>query len=168
MRISAVVALIGLCMIMAYLPNTAAAKKAVVVSVDRPEGCLRIRSAPSTSAAVVGCAEKGSTLRLTGTWTRSNWAEVRRPVRGWVWGPQIRTRSARRSVVGSAYDTDTTVYRYGYGTTYPYRRHWRRRGPLPPPPVPYGVRVGPRGLGVAVPGVSVGVGRRGGVYFRGW
>jgi hypothetical protein len=132
MRISAIVALIGLCMIVAYLPNTAAAATAVVVSVDHPEGCLRIRSAPSTSAAVVGCVERGSTLRLTGAWTRSNW-----------------------------------VYRYGYGT-YPYRRYWRRRGPLPPPPGPYGVRVGPRGVGVAVPGVSVGVGRRGGVYFRSW
>ncbi len=164
MRTSAVVTAISLCFILAYIPSTAAAATAVVVSVDRPEGCLRIRGGPSTGAAVVGCADMGSIVRLTGAWTNNNWAEVSRPVRGWVWGPQIRTDSAPAVVERAVTDPAVAAYRRG---RYPYRNYRRyRRGYRYPQARPYGVRVGPRGVAVRAPGVSVGVGRGGRVRIR--
>ena len=62
---------------------------AIVASVDYPDGCLRIRSGPSTSFPKVGCAPLGSRLELTGIWSQSGWAQVAGPVPGWVTASQI-------------------------------------------------------------------------------
>ncbi len=63
--------------------------RAIVGSVDYPEGCLRIRSGPSTGSPKVGCAALGSKLELTGIWSQNNWAQVAGPVPGWVTASQI-------------------------------------------------------------------------------
>lgn len=64
---------------------------ATVASVDKPDLCLRIRSAPSTSADKVGCAELGQKLALTGLWSANNWAQVDSPAAGWVSASQINS-----------------------------------------------------------------------------
>lgn len=60
-----------------------------VTRVDQPELCLRIRSGPATSYDKVGCAELGRQLELTGLWSRNNWAQLSKPVSGWVTASQI-------------------------------------------------------------------------------
>jgi hypothetical protein len=169
---------------------------AVVVSVDKPEMCLRIRSGPGTFYKPVGCAQKGDRLRLTGLGSENNWAEIDRPVNGWVSLPQISTNLGVSQGLAAtpppppvyveeplpppAYveelppPVSTYVVPYGgyyYGGYYPirpYRHHHVR---------PYwrnyyrgsgvAVRVGPRGgVGVRAGGVGVRVGPRGGVGVR--
>ncbi len=89
--ISVIILILGLPMISLSATGLVPAPDltAVVVGVDNPEGCLRIRTGPSTSAPIIGCAELGSRLRLTGVWS-DRWAEIARPIRGWVYGPQIQ------------------------------------------------------------------------------
>lgn len=65
-----------------------------VASVDKPELCLRIRSGPATSYDKVGCAELGQQLHLTGLWSGNNWAQVDKPVQGWVSANQIESEMA--------------------------------------------------------------------------
>ncbi len=60
-----------------------------VVDVDKPEECLRVREAPNTHSRIIGCAELGEKLQLTGLWTEDNWARVSAPADGWVWAKQI-------------------------------------------------------------------------------
>lgn len=62
---------------------------AVVVGVDQPDNCLRIRSGPGSSYEVIGCAPLGQELNITGVWTSNNWAQL--SDNGWVYGPQIQT-----------------------------------------------------------------------------
>ncbi|MEW6531097.1 MAG: hypothetical protein AB1473_09695 [Thermodesulfobacteriota bacterium] len=148
----------------------------VVVSVDQPDNCLRIRSGPSSATAQVGCARGGAQLRLTGVWSENNWAEVRSPAQGWVYAPQIASALKppypdstvvvrERTYVAPPLiysETPVPVTRY-YATPGPYYyrdrygpyRGYRSSGP--------GVYVGPRG-GVAVNAgpVAVRVGPRGG------
>ena len=62
---------------------------ATVISVDQPENCLRIRSGPGTSYDVIGCANMGEQLNITGVWTSNNWAQL--ADNAWVYGPQIQT-----------------------------------------------------------------------------
>jgi hypothetical protein len=69
-----------------------------VASVDQPENCLRIRSGPGTNFEIIGCAQFGDQLLLSGLWTQDNWAEVVQPVRGWVSGNQIRLNRVVASV----------------------------------------------------------------------
>lgn len=64
---------------------------ATILSVDRPENCLRVRSGPSTSFPVVECARMGDKLLVTGFWSDSNWALLQS--QGWVYGPQINSAS---------------------------------------------------------------------------
>lgn len=171
-------------------------ENAVVISVDRPEMCLRIRSGPGASYAVVGCAQKGDRLRLTGLGSQNNWAEIDRPVRGWASLPQISTDPGAYGGLAAipppppvyveeplpppAYveepppPVSTYVVPYGgyyYGGYYPFRPYWRRHF------IPHGghyyrgrgvaVRVGPRGgVGVRAGGVGVRVGPRGSVGVR--
>ena len=148
-------------------------RSAVVVSIDRPENCLRVRSGPGTGYAIVGCAQMGERVRLTGAWSRNNWAEIDLPARGWVTGSQIRPTVAAY-VPGVVVPPPTVTYVEpapvvgGYVGTpyYPYRRYYRNRvygGPG------VAVGVGPRGgVRVRAGGVAVGVGPRGGwsVRFR--
>lgn len=60
-----------------------------VVDVDKPEECLRVREAPNTYSRIIGCAELGEKLQLTGLWTEDNWARVKAPADGWVYAKQI-------------------------------------------------------------------------------
>jgi hypothetical protein len=149
---------------------------AVVISVDQPDNCLRIRSGPSSATAQVGCARGGAQLRLTGVWSENNWAEVRSPAQGWVYAAQIASAlkppypdstvivRERTYVAPPLAYAETPVpvtryyatprpyyYRSGYGPYYRYRGYGS------------GVYVGPRG-GVAVDAgpVAVRVGPRGG------
>jgi hypothetical protein len=61
---------------------------AVVRVVDQPDGCLRVRSAPSSSSKVVACPELHNRLRLTGV-KKAQWFEIDRPVKGWVNARQV-------------------------------------------------------------------------------
>ncbi len=62
---------------------------ATVVGVDQPENCLRIRSGPGGDYDVIGCANMGDQLNITGVWTSNDWAQT--ADNGWVYGPQIQT-----------------------------------------------------------------------------
>jgi hypothetical protein len=99
--ISVIILILGLPMISLSATGLVPAPDltAVVVGVDSPEGCLRIRTGPSTSAPIIGCAELGSRLRLTGVWS-DRWAEIARPIRGWVYGPQIQGPAVPPFVAG--------------------------------------------------------------------
>ena len=113
---------VAILMFAPFLSSGATAQEyaAVVVGVDSPEGCLRIRSGPSTATPIIGCSELGSKLRLTGIWS-GRWAEVSRPIRGWVYGPQIETDYVP-PVAGSGVEVIPPVadfftyppYSYGY------------------------------------------------------
>ena len=71
----------------------------VVISIDRPELCLRIRSGPGLGFDKVGCAEMASKLELTGVWSANNWAQVESPVKGWVLASQINSVLAREPTI---------------------------------------------------------------------
>ena len=62
---------------------------ATVVGVDQPDNCLRIRSGPGNSYDVVGCANLGDQLNITGVWTSNDWAQL--VDNGWVYGEEIQT-----------------------------------------------------------------------------
>jgi hypothetical protein len=62
---------------------------AIVIGVDHPENCLRIRSGPGGSYDVIGCANMGDQLNITGVWASNDWAQL--ADNGWVYGPQIQT-----------------------------------------------------------------------------
>ncbi len=99
---------------------------AVVASVDYPEGCLRIRSGPSSAAPIIGCADLGTRVRLTGIYS-GNWAEISLPMVGWVYGPQLDVESGPPVVAGPV-DIPPPVVDYipFPWLRYPYRvhRHW--------------------------------------------
>ena len=110
-----------------------------VTGIDQPEGCLRIRSAPTTASEIIGCAELGTKLQLTGTWS-GNWAQISMPIYGWVYGQQISatgpTYSSSVIIAPSVvYDTYPDYwYSYPYAKRYwrhwPYwwkKRHWKKR-----------------------------------------
>ncbi len=62
---------------------------AKVIGVDQPDNCLRIRSGPGNHYDVIGCANMGDELKITGVWTSNDWAQL--VDNGWVHGPQIST-----------------------------------------------------------------------------
>jgi hypothetical protein len=62
---------------------------ATVIGVDQPDNCLLIRSGPGGSYDVIGCADMGDRLKITGVWTSNDWAQLAN--NGWVYGPQIQT-----------------------------------------------------------------------------
>ncbi len=62
---------------------------ATVIGVDQPDNCLRIRSGPGNQYDVIGCANMGDQLKITGVWTSNNWAQL--ADNGWVYGPEIQT-----------------------------------------------------------------------------
>jgi hypothetical protein len=62
---------------------------ATVIGVDQPENCLRIRSGPGNNYDVIGCANMGEQLNITGVWTSNDWAQL--ADNAWVYGPQIQT-----------------------------------------------------------------------------
>jgi hypothetical protein len=108
---------------------------ATVVGVDEPENCLRVRSGPGSSYEVIGCANMGDQLNITGVWTSNGWAQL--ADNGWVYGAQIQTdlRPARtadshgRSYVAGeevAPDYDNWAYLPDYG----YDTYWYGGVPL--------------------------------------
>ncbi len=62
---------------------------ATVIAVDQPDNCLRIRSGPGDQYDVIGCANMGDQLKITGVWTSNDWAQL--ADNGWVYGPEIST-----------------------------------------------------------------------------
>jgi uncharacterized protein YraI len=62
----------------------------VVVSVDQPENCLRIRGGPGSNFPMIGCATRGQKLQLTGVFSSDGrWAQLQN--KGWVYLSQIQT-----------------------------------------------------------------------------
>ncbi len=49
---------------------------ATVIGVDQPDNCLRIRSGPGNQYDVIGCANVGDQLKITGVWTSNDWAQL--------------------------------------------------------------------------------------------
>jgi hypothetical protein len=73
-----------------HVPGQAAGGEAVVVRIDRPENCLRIRSGASSSSEIMDCVAEGQTLHLTGVFSEDGrWAQLDN--NGWVSFDQIRT-----------------------------------------------------------------------------
>lgn len=100
---------------------------ATVVGVDQPDNCLRIRSGPGSQYDVIGCANLGDKLKITGVWTSNDWAQLEN--HGWVYGPQVSTdlrpprvaySTAPAYVVGEEvvpdYDDWGYLPSYGYDT----------------------------------------------------
>jgi hypothetical protein len=138
--------------------------EAVVVRVDRPDNCLRIRSGPSMSYNLIGCAVMGQTLVLTGAFsTDGRWAQLDN--NGWVTFRQIRTSLkppkrvisrvrtsdsdsdfdelwGRPAGAGSStrvssepyYDTDVGYFGVPYYSYYGWPGYTVRRPALPRPP----------------------------------
>jgi uncharacterized protein YraI len=151
-------------------------RTAWVVSVDRPENCLRVRGGPGTSYPIVGCVNWGQKLRLTGLWSGGKWTQIDRPAQGWLTASQITTSAVAyedapdvppRAVTYVEQTRVVPTYVYSdpvYVRPYRYPRYQRGYGYRP---YNYGgpgvsVRVGPYGgVGVRAGGVAVGVGPRG-------
>jgi hypothetical protein len=105
----------------------------VVISVDRPENCLRVRRGPSTSYDIIGCAGFGDKLNLTGVFSSDNrWAQLDN--NGWVVLSQIKTDlrppQAVVSTPSSSYVEslplviEKTRHRWSEPATYPGTRPW--------------------------------------------
>jgi len=106
--------------------------EAVVIGVDTPENCLKIRRGPSTSYEQIGCAKLGDKLRLTGVFSSDNrWAQL--DDNGWVFTCQIKTDfrppgPAVSCTSGPSYEYGRTwrvPATSGYETWYYYRPYWR-------------------------------------------
>lgn len=107
---------------------------AAVIRVDEPEKCLRIRSGPGKSYEVIGCANAGSRLNITGVWTSNNWAQL--ASKGWVYGPQIETdlrpptAAYSRSVKCLSVKGLYPEYDVGYLPDYGYATYGRGSAPI--------------------------------------
>ncbi|MEW6533205.1 MAG: SH3 domain-containing protein [Thermodesulfobacteriota bacterium] len=65
-------------------------RTAIVLSVDMPENCLRVRSGPSASSDIITCVPQGQTLNLVGVFSEDGrWAQLDN--NGWVFFSQLRT-----------------------------------------------------------------------------
>ena len=105
---------------------------ATVIGVDQPENCLRIWSGPGVSYDVIGCANMGQELNITGVWTSNGWAQL--ADNGWVYGSQIQTDlsppqtafSETRSYVVAEGEPPVNLYSYDYGylPDYGYETYW--------------------------------------------
>ncbi len=63
--------------------------EALVIGVDNPEQCLRVRNGPGTNYEKIGCLPKGGKLKLTGT-VQKEWVQIVEPMAGWVTAQQIQ------------------------------------------------------------------------------
>ncbi len=105
---------------------------ATVIGVDQPDNCLRIRSGPGNSYEVIGCAEMGQQLNITGVWTSNDWAQL--ADNGWVYGPQIQTdlrppqaalsEPQQTVVVQDVPPFYYNTYDFGYLPDYGYSTYW--------------------------------------------
>lgn len=102
---------------------------ATVMGVDQPDNCLRIRGGPGNSYDIIGCANMGQQLNITGIWTSNDWAQL--ADNGWVYGPQIQTDlrppnmaySQRRSYV-PVDDEYLNYYDEAFLPDYGYDTYW--------------------------------------------
>ncbi len=60
-----------------------------VRSIDFPENQLRVRSGPGMAFPIVGYLQLHETVTTTGAVTPQNWAQITRPVCGWVTANQL-------------------------------------------------------------------------------
>lgn len=102
---------------------------ATVIGVDPPDNCLRIRSGPGNSYDMIGCANMGDQLNITGVWTSNDWAQL--ADNGWVYGPQIQTdlrppRAAYNSAPNYEVTEDVTpdYDDWAYLPDYGYDTYW--------------------------------------------
>ncbi len=111
---------------------------ATVIGVDQPENCLRIRSGPGSSYEVIGCADMGQQLNISGVWTSNEWAQLAEDA-GWVYGRQVYTdlrpdtraySQARNYVVEEEYPVETYSYLDSYLPDYGYQTYWYGGIPL--------------------------------------
>jgi len=145
--LSVMALVLGLAVTLAFAPGPAmaasqdgAAKsgpaggEGVVVRVDQPENCLRIRSGPSTAYSLIGCAKMGEKLRLTGVFSGDGrWAQLDN--NGWVYVSQIATDlKPPRTLAKPAKPSETVeiverpvVTRPYYRYQRPYFRHYGPR-----------------------------------------
>ena len=64
--------------------------EAVVLRVDQPDNCLRVRSEPTSSANQIACIAAGDRVRLTGVFSPDGrWAQLDN--NGWVFFSQLQT-----------------------------------------------------------------------------
>jgi hypothetical protein len=143
---------------------------ASVVETDPRETCLRIRSGPAPKHESVGCANPGEELELTGVWSEANWAEVSKPVKGWVYAGGIRS-DLKPDPPPRAYagpepgEPDVPFHQPPSPRLFPFFKPWKFgenffRGD-------YGVSVDPRkGVSVETPPVGVSVNPETGVNVR--
>jgi hypothetical protein len=102
---------------------------ATVIGVDQPDNCLRIRSGPGLSYDIIGCANMGEQLNITGVWTSNDWAQL--ADNAWVYGPQIETdlrppRTAYSSSPSYVITEEVTpdYYDWSYLPSYGYDTYW--------------------------------------------
>jgi hypothetical protein len=102
---------------------------ATVIGVDQPDNCLRIRSGPGNSYDVIGCANMGEQLNITGVWTSNDWAQL--ADNAWVYGPQIETdlrppRAAYSQIPSYVVTEEVTpdYYNWSYLPDYGYDTYW--------------------------------------------
>lgn len=95
-------------------PAAAGGVEALVIGVDRPENCLRIRSGPAGSTQVTGCVAKGDKLVLTGVFSNDKrWAQLDNG--GWVFISQIKSDILPRQAATSRRQSrDVEMYDYDY------------------------------------------------------
>jgi hypothetical protein len=100
---------------------------ATVIGVDQPENCLRIRSGPGNSYDVIGCANMGDQLQITGVWASNDWAQL--ADNSWVYGPQTDLRPPRTAYSSSpsyvvTQEVAPDYYDWGYLPSYGYDTYW--------------------------------------------
>jgi hypothetical protein len=62
----------------------------VVIAVDKPDNCLRLRQSPSSQSSLLGCAQMNEKLPLTGQWSQDGkWLQTTK--NAWVYAPQVKT-----------------------------------------------------------------------------
>jgi uncharacterized protein YraI len=114
-----------------------------VRAADAP-GCATVRSGPTVRFNTVGCVPLGKKVTLTGIWSENNWAQVRWPVRGWMYSDHVTARLKPEEPPVADYEDPSAVPpRYGYDTPgvppQAYRHQPRaQQAPVSPYPSPYG------------------------------
>jgi len=144
--------------------------EALVVDVDNPEQCLRVRNGPGTGQEKIGCLPRGARIKLTGT-VQNNWAQIFEPMAGWVTVRQIQApglfpatpatsgvaKERRGASGGPGYrrqqsdrdsDFEVTTNEIDQQVTQLSRKNEGARAVAPwIRPLPRGIRMGPFGLG---------------------
>lgn len=115
------------------------AGEGIVIGIDLPENCLRLREGPTTASRQVGCANMGDRLPLSGQFSRDNrWAQLTDT--SWAFVCQIKTNlkppggtvacGRKGGSYGAMYERMDWGGPAGYGEYYGgpnyfYRPYWR-------------------------------------------